>query len=172
MACMTCVTRKRGGAVDASREEILTVVESLALPASPEEIADAVDAVRVRARPRLTEFDDPGACVTAEAVLGLLRELEESGQVKGYARDVWVGLWVDPGRTVRPTGLLWWPVSKWREAAGHRVQPDLAKIRREEEARREEERIERQSSPGFGWGKTWEKVLWDAEHPYEGLDPL
>ncbi|MFB8143888.1 hypothetical protein [Streptomyces parvus] len=155
-----------------SREEVLAVVESLARPASPEQIADAVEAVRVRARPRLTEFDDPAEYVAVEVVLGLLRELEESVQVKGYARDVWVGLGVDPGRTVCPTGLLWWPVSKWREAAAHRVQPDLAKIRREEEARREEERIEQQSSLGFGWGKTPEQQRWDAEHPYEGLDPL
>ncbi|MFE6918518.1 hypothetical protein [Streptomyces rubiginosohelvolus] len=158
--------------MDTTRQDVLAAVESLARPSSPEEIAEAVDAVQVRARPRLTEFDDSGGCVAGEAVLGLLRELEESGQVKGHERDVWVGLGVDPGATVRPTGLLWWPVSKWREAAARRARRELVGVRREEEARREEERAERETSLGSGLGKTLEQQLWDAEHPYEGLDPL
>ncbi|MGQ4729788.1 hypothetical protein ACUN3E_19205 [Streptomyces sp. Ju416(a)] len=157
--------------METSRQEVLAVVESLACPSSPEEIADAVEAVRVRARPRLTEFDDPGACATEEEVLGLLRELKESGQVKGYARDVWMGLGVDPGGTERPTGLLWWPVARWREAAVRRARRDLVE-RRRAEARQEEERAQRESPLREAVERTLEQRRWDARHPYEGLDPL
>ncbi|WP_255311845.1 hypothetical protein [Streptomyces sp. PTY087I2] len=148
-----------------SREEVLAVVESLARPASPEEIADAVEAVRVRARPRLTEFDDPGACVTGEAVLGRLLELKESRQVKGYPREAWVNLGVKPGGTAHPTDLLWWPVTRWRQAAGHRARRDL-------EARAAAERAKEQSPLRQAVERTLEQRRWDAQHPYEGLDPL
>ncbi|SCG08160.1 hypothetical protein GA0115255_123552 [Streptomyces sp. Ncost-T6T-2b] len=147
------------------------MVDSLARPASREEIADAVEAVRVRARPRLTEFDDPGACVTEEEVLGLLRELKESGWVKGYARDVWVGLGVDPGGTVRPTGLLWWSAAKWREVAARSARRDLVE-RRRAEARQEEERAKHESPLRAAVERVLEQRRWDAQHPYEGLDPL
>ncbi|MFD4018344.1 MULTISPECIES: hypothetical protein [Streptomyces] len=157
--------------METCRQEVLAVVESLACPSSLEEIADAVEAVRVRARPRLTEFHAPGECVTEEEVLARLRELKESGQVKGYARDVWVGLGVDPGGTVRPTGLLWWPMARWREAAVRRARRDLVE-RRRAEARQEEERAKREGPLREAVERTLEQRRWNARHPYEGLDPL
>ncbi|MER7256556.1 hypothetical protein [Streptomyces parvus] len=158
--------------METSRQEVLAVVESLARPASAEEIADAVEAVRVRARPRLTEFDDPGEWVTEEEVLGLLRELQESGQVKGYARDVWAGLGVDPRGTLRPTGLLWWPLAKWREAAARRARRDLIERRRAEARQEEEERAKRESPLREAVERVLEQRRRDAQRPYEGLDPL
>ncbi|MEV8002621.1 hypothetical protein AB0P10_08120 [Streptomyces parvus] len=154
--------------MDASREEVLAAVESLASPSPPEEIADAI---RVRARPRLTEFDGAGPCVAAETVLGLLRELKESGQVKGYARGAWVSLGVDLGQTAHPAGLLWWPVARWREAAARRARRDQAE-RLRAEARQEEERARRESPLRDAVERTLEQRRWDAKHPYEGLDPM
>ncbi|MFG3404747.1 hypothetical protein [Streptomyces sp. NPDC048142] len=106
-----------------------------------------------------------------EVVVALLRDLKESGQVRGYAPAVWVGLGVHSGGTAHRTGLLWWPVGKWREAAASRARRDLVAMRRAE-AQREEERAKRESPLRDAVERALEQQRRDARHPYEGLDPL
>ncbi|MFH9608971.1 hypothetical protein [Streptomyces sp. NPDC017448] len=156
--------------MDTNRREVLAAVASLECPSSPEVIAEAVDARRVRVRGRLTEFDAEGECVEVEAVLGLLRDLEEAGQVKGYTRDVWVSLGTEPGTAAHPTALLWWPLTTWRAAAVRRARRDLAAMRRRD-ARREEERAKRASRVSDAVDRVLAQRRRDAQHPYDGLDP-
>ncbi|WP_228993509.1 hypothetical protein [Streptomyces sp. DH8] len=156
--------------MDTDRREVLAPVASLECPSSPEVIAEAVDARRVRVRGRLTEFDAAGECVEVEAVLRLLRELEEAGQVKRYTREVWVSLGTEPGTAVHPTALLWWPLAKWRAAAVRRARRDLAATRRGE-ARREEGRAKRASRVSDAVDSVLAQRRRDAQHPYDGLDP-
>ncbi|MFH9202716.1 hypothetical protein ACH4KO_33940 [Streptomyces anulatus] len=137
-------------------------MESLARPSPPDVVADAVDAVRGRSRDRVAD--------QVEVVLGLLRELKESGQVKGYAADVWVGLGVHRGDAAH-RAELWWSVGKWRKAAAQRARRDLVATRRAE-ARREEERARRESSLHDAVERTLEQRRRDARNPYEGPDPL
>ncbi|MDQ0984327.1 hypothetical protein [Streptomyces sp. V2I9] len=157
--------------MDTNRREVLAEVASAERPSSPEVIAEAVDARRVRARARLTDFDPPEECVEVEAVAGLLRDLQEAGQVKGYPRDVWVSLGTEPGATAHPTALLWWPLTEWRAAAVRRARRDLVVVRREG-ARRAEERAKRVSRVSDAVDRVLVRRRRDAQHPYDGLDPL
>lgn len=146
-------------------------MESLARPSLPDVIAEAVDASRGRPQARFAGSGDPGPCAAVEAVLGLLRDLKESRQVKGYAPDVWVGLGVHRGGTAHSTELLWWSVAKWREAAASGARRDLAAVRRAE-AQREEERARRVSGVRAAVEEVLERRREDARNPYAGPDPL
>ncbi|MFG2988368.1 hypothetical protein ACGFZK_03510 [Streptomyces sp. NPDC048257] len=93
-----------------SKEEVLAAVESPGLPSTAEEVAERVDAMAGHG-----DGASP-ASVEVEAVLGLLRELERTAQVKSYTPEQWRALGVRTAR-VAPYTRLWWSVDKWRETA-------------------------------------------------------
>ncbi|WP_412074837.1 hypothetical protein ACLF6K_01525 [Streptomyces xanthophaeus] len=125
-----------------SKEEVLAAVESLAHPSPLDAVAAAVDALP-RAQDRSGGRADRAPCAAVGTVIGLLRELEESAQVKGYAPERWAALGI-PADGAADCPKLWWSVGKWRKAAAAVARRDKENMRREE-ARREEDRTRRES---------------------------
>ncbi|MCX5149849.1 hypothetical protein OHB36_24235 [Streptomyces sp. NBC_00320] len=150
-----------------SQEEVLAAVKSLGRPSSLESVAAAVDALR-RSRDRLAAEADGASCASVEAVSGLLQELDEALQVKGYPSENWVALGVRTDGSASRT-KLWWSLDRWRQAAAARARRD-EEDRRREEARREEDLARRQSPVRSAVESVLEERRWwyRNRHRFEG----
>ncbi|MFJ3175981.1 hypothetical protein ACIPJK_35135 [Streptomyces roseus] len=89
-------------------EQVLGAVRSLGRPSTAEEVAARLD--------ERIAGGDAAPPASVEAVLGLLRGLENSARVKSYTPAQWRTLGVTvPGAA--PYTRLWWSVERWEKRA-------------------------------------------------------
>lgn len=125
-----------------SKREVVSAVESLERPSTPESVADSIDAMR-RAQGRWSAkrlVREPYTSV--DVVRALLRELDESAEVKGCALRFWADMDVVVDQTVFGfgydggySGKLWWSVERTRKAVAD-IERRLEKERTEEKRHR------------------------------------